>query len=112
MQKEIEKENATATDRRNTIRKDVIESICFSHFNEDGSLNAQGKGLAVNFSPVGMQIQVEKKLATNTKILIEVFFPTEIHKYTGEVAWSNEIGDVLFAVGVRILFKKIIYRTE
>ena len=106
------KDDELEAERRKLFRERVVESIYFSHFNEDGSLNAQGKGLAVDFSPVGMQIQLKKTLKINTKILIEIFFPTEIHKYTGEVAWTNEIEDNLCAVGVRILFKKIVYRTE
>lgn len=112
MAKPLEKDAFEVFEKRETPREKVIESVCFSHFNEDGSLNLEGKGLAVDFSPMGMQIQVKEKLPVNTKILIEVFFPKEIHKYTGEIAWGNEIKRGLFAIGIRILFKKVVYRKK
>ena len=110
MQKKDRYSTVETIEKRQAERKEVIESICFSHFNDGGGLSSQGKGLAVNISPMGMQIQIRQDLPVNTKILIEVFFPTEIHRYTGEIAWTNKIEENVFSIGVRILFKKIVYR--
>jgi len=110
MQKKDMCSTVEAMDKRQSPRKEIIESICYSHFNDEGGLSSQGKGLAVNISPMGMQVQIRHDLPVNTKMLIEVFFPTEIHRYTGEVAWTNKVEDDVFSIGLRILFKKIIYR--
>ena len=100
-------------DKRKITREDKIENIYFSHFNEDGSLNIQGEGISVDFSPMGMQIRVEYELPINTKILIEIFLDEEIQRYTGEIAWVNKMeGEERFSAGIRILFKKVIYRAN
>ncbi len=107
----IQTKTVGTLDRRRESRKKSVENIKYSSFSEDGRLSSEGIAKAIDFSPMGIKIQTTEEFLVNTKIVIEVFFKEETHRYTGEIAWIKKITDKEFMGGVRILFKKVNYTT-